>query len=102
TWRVADGRRAGRLLHRLLLGTDGGAVRTRGDEHHLDGRDRRRDRDREALPAAGPRPGRHPGATPRPGGRGPALSRRSPPPARALRRRAAPRLPAPPPTPMRM
>ena len=35
--RRSNGDRAWRLVHRLLLGADGAAVRRRRDEHHLDG-----------------------------------------------------------------
>ena len=45
--RAADGRRARRLVRRLLLGADGVAVRARRHEHRLDGVRRRADRDRE-------------------------------------------------------
>ena len=51
--RAADGHRARRLVRRLLLGADGGAVRARGDEPRLDGLHRRPDRDREAPALAG-------------------------------------------------
>ena len=47
--RAADGDRARRLVRRLLLGADGGAVRARRDEHRLDGLHRGADRDREAA-----------------------------------------------------
>jgi uncharacterized membrane protein len=43
-----SGDRARRLVHRLLLGADGRAVRARGHEHRLDAPDRSTDRDREA------------------------------------------------------
>src|SRR6185295_17669466 len=42
----------GCLLRRLLLGADGGSLRARGDEHHLDGVDRSTDRDREGAALA--------------------------------------------------
>ena len=60
-----------RLVRRLLLGADGGAVRARGDEPRLDGVHRGADRDREAPAVEGGRQsrGRRAAARPRPGGR---------------------------------
>ena len=57
------GRKTRRLVHRLLLGADGIALRARGDEHRLDGRRRRAHRVREAasVPSGSDlRHGRHP------------------------------------------
>ena len=53
---VADGRRARRLVRRLLLDADGGAVRARRDEPGLDGVHRRLDRGGEAPAVAGAAP----------------------------------------------
>src|SRR5207237_4736873 len=51
-WRVRDGLEARLLVRRLLLGLDGRTVRTRRDEHPLDGRRRRADHPREGPAVA--------------------------------------------------
>ena len=48
--RAEDGNASRRVVHRLLLGVDGVPVRTRRDEHRVDGIRRRADRRREDLP----------------------------------------------------
>src|SRR5450755_39070 len=58
---------ARRVLHRLLHRADGGSVRARGDEPHVDGRGRSVDRRRAAAAlgyACGVRRGRHAGGEP--------------------------------------
>src|SRR6516164_9906980 len=60
--RVYDGHPAWRLVPGVLLGADGGAVRARGNEPHLDARGCRADRSREVVAVAQGGDGRRIGA----------------------------------------
>src|SRR5262245_7326008 len=60
--RVYYGHPAWRLVPGVLLGADGGAVRARGDEPHLDARGFRADRSREVAAVAQGGDGRRIGA----------------------------------------